>query len=225
MKHSSAGGRAAQFGDLTVTTLPVGPVAANAYVLSSGDDCVIVDPGAEGATLAAEVARLGLVPRAVWLTHAHFDHVGGIAEFLGAGGRQAEELPVLMHPLDRPLLEHAVEAAARWGIRIEAPPSQTTDVAHGQSLTLGGLSASVLHTPGHAPGHVGYYFAAAGLLLSGDALFAGSIGRTDLPLADHDQLLRSIRTEFLSLPDDTAVLPGHGGPTTIGAERSGNPFL
>lgn len=208
---------------MEIVRMSVGPLQANAYLLLAGEAAVVVDPGAEGDLIAAELDRRGKRLEAVWLTHAHFDHVGGLAELLAAQGDGA--VPVLMHPADEPLLEHAVAAAARWGIDIPAPPQRTHDLAHGALLSVGGEQARALHTPGHAPGHVAFHLPGHGVVLSGDALFQGSIGRTDLPLADHGQLLASIRRELLTLPDDTTVLPGHGPATTVEAERFGNPFL
>lgn len=201
--------------------MPVGPVAANSYLLLVGDDAVVIDPGDEGPAIARQLVQRNKTLRAVWLTHAHFDHVGGITALLRAAG----SVPVHMHPHDRPLLENAVNSAGRWNIQIEPPPTGTVDIVHGQLLTLGGLEATALHTPGHAPGHIAFYLADEGIVFSGDALFKGSVGRTDFPYANERQLLDSIRRELLSLPDDTQVLPGHGSPTTIGSERFGNPFL
>ncbi len=209
---------------LQVLAMSVGPVAANAYLLIVGEEAVVVDPGAEGERIAAELAARGSTLTAIWLTHAHFDHVGGIAALL-ANTRSAATVPVHMHPDDRPLLANAVKSAQRWSIVIDEPPQRTVDLHHGQVLSVGGVEAVALHTPGHAPGHVSFHLPAHGLVLSGDALFKGSVGRTDLPYSDERQLLDSIRRELLSLPDETRVLPGHGAPTTIGAERFGNPFL
>lgn len=206
--------------------LTVGPLEVNCYVLLVGDQAVVVDPGHEGERVAALLKERSAKLHAIWLTHAHFDHVGGVAALLAnrpEGG--PDQPPLLMHPDDQPLLRNAVAAAAAWSFTIDAPPLNTTDLQHGQVLTLNGVSATALHTPGHAPGHVAFYFPTLGVVLAGDALFKGSVGRTDLPLADPRQLLDSIRRELLSLPDDTTVLPGHGPATTIGTERYGNPFL
>lgn len=211
---------------LEVLQLSVGPLAVNAYILLVGDQAVVVDPGDDGARLAQALTERGAHLVAVWLTHAHFDHVGGLSALLAdrpAGG--PEHVPVYLHPDDKLLLENAVAAAARWSIRIEAPPTDTVDLQHGQVLTVGPVRARALHTPGHAPGHVAFHLPEESLVLVGDALFKGSVGRTDLPLSDERQLLDSIRRELLSLPDDTLVLPGHGPTTSIGAERYGNPFL
>lgn len=201
--------------------VPLGELQANAYLAIAGADVVVVDPGGEGEALAAALSERGLELKAIWLTHAHFDHVGGLA----ALRRSAPGIPVYMHHADEPVLRAAAAAAARWGVRIEQPPIDYVAVAHGETLTAGAIRAVALHTPGHAPGHLAFHFADAGAVLSGDALFNGSIGRTDLPLGDHDELIASIRRELLGLPPATLVYPGHGGPTTIGAEAAGNPFL
>lgn len=206
---------------MEVIAVPLGPLQANAYLLVEGGSVVVVDPGGEGEELAAALRERGLELAAVWLTHAHFDHVGGLAALL----RAAPGVPVRMHPDDAPLLLGAVPAAARWGIAMEAPPADFLPLRHGETLEDGGARARVLHTPGHAPGHVAFYLEETGVVLSGDALFNGSIGRTDLPYGDQAQLLASIRRELLSLPPATRVLPGHGEPTTVADEARDNPFL
>lgn len=206
---------------MELITVPLGELQANAYLLVEGADVVVVDPGGEGEALAAALRERGLRLQAVWLTHAHFDHVGGLAALL----RAAPGVPVHMHRGDEPLLSMAAAAAARWGIEIEHPPTDYVPVDHGQTLRSGAIGATALHTPGHAPGHLAFYFPSAGVVLSGDALFKGSIGRTDLPYCDHERLLASIRGELLVLPPETRVYPGHGEPTTVGAEAATNPFL
>lgn len=205
---------------MEILRIPVGPLQANAYVLADDHDVVVVDPGAEGERIAAEVHRRGWHLAEVWLTHAHFDHVGGLAALL-----RVAPVAVRMHPADLPLLTHAAASAAAWGFAIEPPPPSTVPVGHGDVLTLGGQAVRALHTPGHAPGHLAFHMAGQGVVLAGDALFRGSIGRTDLPFGDAETLLASIRRELLTLPDDTQVLPGHGPATTIGEERRTNPFL
>ena len=202
--------------------MPVGPLQANCWIMDDGVSAVVVDPGGDGAAIHERLRGEGLELYEVWLTHAHFDHVGGLAELLEEAGGP---VPVRMHPADRPWLEAADEAAAAWGITIRPPPTGTTDLADGDSLVFGGMDVHCLHTPGHAPGHVAFWLPQASAVIGGDALFRGSIGRTDLPLADSETLLTSIRDRLLVLPPDTRVLPGHGPATDIGAEARSNPFL
>ncbi len=207
---------------LRLIALPLGPLETNCYLVldDASDEAVIVDPGADAGRIQAALAAEGARASAIWLTHAHFDHVGAIADL-----QEVEPLPVLLHPDDRQLYEHATVQAAAYGLMVRSPEAPTSPLAHGQTLSVGAHTARCLHTPGHAPGHVAFWFEDAGVVLAGDALFKGSIGRTDIAFGDHDTLLRSIREQLLTLPDETVVYPGHGPATTIGAERSSNPFL
>lgn len=206
---------------MNLTGLAVGPLQANCYVLDDGATAVVVDPGGDAAAIGAVLRQRALDLAQVWLTHAHFDHVGGLAELLSAHG----DVPVRMHPADAPLLTHAARSAAAWGVLIDQPPTATVDLHDEEVLTFGGRDVRCLHTPGHAPGHVAFWIPEDGVVLSGDALFRGSIGRTDLPMGDHATLLASIEERLLTLPDETDVLPGHGPATTIGREKRSNPFL
>ncbi len=205
---------------LSIQTLTVGPLQENCYLLSDNDtrQAVLIDPGDEAERLIA--ALNGFELTAVWLTHAHFDHIGALA----AVHRQFP-VPVYLHPDDRELFAHAAESAAFFGLTLEQPVLETTPLTHHQTLTLGSHQATCLFTPGHAPGHIAFYLPEHGTVLAGDALFQGSVGRTDLPGGDHAQLLASIRRELLTLPGETRVLPGHGPETTVGVERRMNPFL
>jgi hydroxyacylglutathione hydrolase len=207
---------------LRLIVLPLGPLETNCYLVidDASDEAVIVDPGADAGRIQEALAAEGVRASAIWLTHAHFDHVGAIADLC-----EAEPLPVLLHPDDVRLYEHATVQAAAYGSMVRSPEAPTSPLAHGQTVRVGQHSARCLHTPGHAPGHVAFWFEDAGMVLAGDALFQGSIGRTDIAFADHDTLLRSIRAQLLTLPDDTVVHLGHGPATTIGAERRSNPFL
>lgn len=206
---------------MRIERLAVGHAQANAYLLSEGGRAVLVDPGAEPERLLGALAASGATLQAVWLTHADFDHVGGLAEVLAAH----PATPVFLHPAELPLLRGAAEQAAVWGLSIDPPPTATRDLADGQVLRLAGREARCLFTPGHTPGHIAFHLLGERTVLSGDALFRGAIGRTDRPFGDSGLLLRSIRERLLSLPDDTRVLPGHGPETTVLVERRTNPFL
>jgi glyoxylase-like metal-dependent hydrolase (beta-lactamase superfamily II) len=205
---------------LTLRAFTVGPLQENCYLLvdDQAGEAVLVDPGAEGERLAEAVRATGARLVGIWLTHAHFDHVGGVAalkrEFPGAR--------IHLHPDDQPLYDRAVQSAAKWGLEVEPPPPADVRLAEGDVLTLGSHSFDVWHAPGHAPGHVVIH--GHGLAFVGDCLFAGSVGRTDLPLADPRTLARSLE-RIIELPPGTRALPGHGPETTIATERLSNPFL
>lgn len=200
-------------------TLTVGPLQENTYLLVGEDRRgVIVDPGDEAGRILAEVERVGLEPQAILLTHAHFDHVGAVAPLVEALG-----LPVYLHERDLELYRYAPEAAARWGLSVPRPPEPAGLLTEGQVLDLG-LGLQVLFLPGHAPGHLGFYSAQTGNLVSGDVLFKGGIGRYDLPGANAQDLAASLR-RLLDLPPQTTVWPGHGPPTTLGREAQTNPYL
>ena len=203
---------------MNLQAFTVGPLQENCYLLSDAGQAVLIDPGDEAGRLLGALGGLELT--AVWLTHAHFDHVGALADVL-----DRFEVPVYLHPDDRELLERASMSAAYFGLSLRQPDLEPLPLAHAQVLNVGGLEATCLHTPGHAPGHVAFCLPAAGFVLAGDALFQGSVGRTDLPGGSHEQLIESIRRELLTLPDETVVYPGHGPATTVGAERRTNPFL
>jgi glyoxylase-like metal-dependent hydrolase (beta-lactamase superfamily II) len=207
---------------LNYRTFSVGPLQENCYLISDTESrgAVLIDPGEEAARLLAAVTEEGLNLKAIWLTHAHFDHVGALADIL-----DVLTVPVFMHPADEPLLANAAKAAASWGISMRQPPLAYQALAANQELKLGQEHFQCLFTPGHAPGHISFYHPGEGLVFAGDALFKGSIGRTDLPLANHDQLIDSIKSQLLVLPGTTRILPGHFDSTTIAAEKQHNPFL
>ena len=207
---------------MNVSGMPVGPLQATCWILDDGHDAIVIDPGGDGAAIHSRLRGDGLTLREIWLTHAHFDHVGGLADLLDA---LDPRVPVRMHAADRPWLEAADEAAAAWGITVRPPPMETEDLHDGEVLGFAGADVHCLHTPGHAPGHVSFWIPSAALVVAGDALFRGSIGRTDLPLSDTDQLIASIREKLLTLPPETAVLPGHGPRTDVRTEARTNPFL
>ena len=181
-------------------------------------DAVLIDPGEETEKFLGEARRRERRIAAIWLTHAHLDHILGVGEIQAATGA-----PIHLHPADRSLYDELPQQGLWMGLRLARPPAPQHELAHGQRLRCGGIELEVRHAPGHSPGHV--VFVAPGAVLCGDVLFAGSIGRTDLPGGDHQTLLASIQRELLTLPDDTRVYPGHGPATSIGTERAGNPFL
>ena len=214
---------------MTVQTFVVSPFAENTYLLSDGEECALVDPGTatreERQRVGAAIEASGLRVRHLLLTHAHIDHVFGCDHFAHRYAADAEFGGWQLHPADAPLLERAVVQGEMYGVRIDAPPPAARALAHGDAVELGGTSLRVLHVPGHSPGSVAFYDEAGGVLIGGDVLFAGSIGRTDLWQGSLDVLLASIRDQILVLPDDTVVHAGHGPSTTVGAERRSNPFL
>lgn len=198
----------------------VGPLQANAYlaICEETGRCAIIDPGAEPDRLLAAAQQEGAELEAILLTHAHLDHVGGVA-----GVQRDTGAPVYLHPLDRELYTAAPQQARSFGLEMETPPLPDREFADGDSLSVGQAALEVRHTPGHSPGHV--TLVGRGFAFVGDCVFAGSIGRSDLPGGDHRVLLTSIRERILTLPDETVLYTGHGPSTTVGRERSSNPFL
>jgi hydroxyacylglutathione hydrolase len=208
---------------LEIIPLVLGPVATNAYLVgeTSSYTAVVIDPAWDGELIAEEARRHGWQIGQIWLTHAHFDHIGGITGVV----KNTQPAPrIALHPADMPLYS-AQGGAVLFGMRIGAIPEPTERLKHGQSLVLGNYIFEVRHSPGHTPGHVVFYCASAKVMFCGDVIFWGSIGRTDLPGGDYDTLIHSIQTQILTLPNQTRLLSGHGGETTVGVERRDNPFL
>jgi glyoxylase-like metal-dependent hydrolase (beta-lactamase superfamily II) len=206
--------------DLLVKQFPNGRFVQNSYLVGDppSGDAILIDPGEDTTQLLAEVARGGWTVRAIWLTHAHVDHLLGVP-----ATRTATGAPVLLHPADLPLYRALPQQAAWMGFSTEALWAPDGELAHGQVLMVGPHAFTVRHTPGHSPGSV--CFVGADRVFVGDVLFAGSIGRTDLPGGDIFALMRSIHAHLLSLPDETTVHSGHGPDSTIGQERASNPFI
>lgn len=208
---------------LEATCFSGGAFAENGYLVHhpATNRLVAVDPGAAAPEMVRALGQGGGTLEAIYLTHAHFDHVEGIPVV-----REYAEVPVFLHPADRPLYDLADAQGIAVAARLPRPlPVPDRELVPGQSVPVGGLSLEVRFAPGHAPGHVILYSAEGGFALVGDVIFQASIGRTDLPGGDFRQLIDSIRREILSLPDATRLLSGHGPETSVANERRGNPFL
>lgn len=202
--------------------LPVGLLQCNCSVIGdeASREAMVIDPGDQVEDVLALVSKHGLTVKQIVITHAHIDHVGGAMKL-----RRLTGAPVLLNQSDTALLK-MLDVQATWiGMAAPEPVEVDQSLADGDNLRVGGLNASVLHTPGHTQGSVCLYFPAQSKLIAGDTLFAGSIGRTDLPGGSFEKILRSLHQRVLALPDDTLVVPGHGPLTTIGDERARNPFL
>ncbi len=204
-----------------VICLTNGVFAENCYIVADRDrgEAILVDPGEEADLFLARLRSERLELQGIWLTHAHLDHVLGVRTVVERSG-----VPVWLHPDDRPLYDRMPDqAAAMLGVDFPAPPPPEGVLAAGDLVRVGDCEFEVRHVPGHSPGSVA--FVGHGVTISGDVLFAGSVGRIDLPGGDGEALLHSIREQLLTLPDDTVVYSGHGPATTIGQERRTNPFL
>jgi glyoxylase-like metal-dependent hydrolase (beta-lactamase superfamily II) len=203
---------------LVVERYELGPVATNCYVVRyerGAADAVVIDPGANATELRLELARIGARCAAILITHTHYDHIGGVADLAEGTGA-----PVYAPEVEAPVLSNP--SAYYPGIPIRGYEAEHL-VSGGDTVEAAGISFDVLDVPGHSPGHVAYY--ADDCLFSGDVLFAGSVGRTDLPMTSWEALVESIRMLMERYPPETAVYSGHGPPTTLGAELARNPFL
>jgi glyoxylase-like metal-dependent hydrolase (beta-lactamase superfamily II) len=202
--------------------LPVGPLACNCSVIGDEEshEALVIDPGDEVEAVLAIVGRHGLKVKQIIITHAHIDHVGGAMKLKRATGA-----PILLNQNDYVLLQMLEEQAAWVGMASPGPVTVDASLDDAATVRAGKLAASVMHTPGHTQGSVCLYFEPEKKLLAGDTLFAGSIGRTDLPGGSYEKILSSLHQRVLALPDETLVVPGHGPLTTIGRERETNPFL
>jgi hydroxyacylglutathione hydrolase len=204
-----------------IVCLTNGVFAENCYVVADPDarEAVLVDPGEAAELFVDRLLSDGLTLTAIWLTHAHLDHVAGIGAV-----KQRFDVPVWLHAADRQLYDHAPDQARMFlGTAMPPLPAPDREIVPGQAMRVGACAFDVRFVPGHSPGSVA--FVAEGVALVGDVLFAGSVGRVDLPGGDGATLVRSIRDQLLTLPDETIVYPGHGPATTVGRERATNPFV
>jgi hydroxyacylglutathione hydrolase len=207
---------------MIIETFPVGPLQCNCTLMGDQEtgEAIVIDPGDEISRIHRRLTEHGLTLKQILITHGHIDHVGGALKLKRLTGA-----PIFLNENDLPLLKMMDEQAAWIGMPTPetAPPDES--LADGTVVGLAKFPAQVLHTPGHTQGSVCLHFAPLKLLIAGDTLFAGSIGRTDLPGGNTRQILDSIQARLLVLPDETKVLPGHGPATNIGTERKSNPFL
>ena len=203
-----------------ISRLVVGPLQVNCYVVSDEktNEAIVIDPGDDAEDILRLVSSKGLKVKYIVNTHAHFDHVGANKQLKESTGAE-----LLIHQEDDKLLGNTAGQARMFGMTAPSSPKADRYVKHGDVITVGAVSLTVLHTPGHSAG--GICLAGDGVVFTGDALFAGSIGRTDLMGGDLMTLITSIRTNLMTLPDDTVVLTGHGPQSSIGEERRENPFL
>lgn len=207
-------------GEAVVRGFTGGVFAQNSYLVSCARTgaAIIVDPGAATPQLLAAAREAGVNVEAIVLTHAHIDHVEGLAR-----ARRETGAPVHLHPADEQWYRAAPMQSQMFGVPLEPLPPVDHDLEEGGTVRFGEVELAVRFAPGHAPGHV--ILVGDGICLAGDVVFQGSIGRTDLPGGDFQTLMRSIRSQVLTLPDETVLYTGHGPETTVGAERAGNPFL
>lgn len=205
---------------MKILSRTVGPFQANCYLVidETTGSAVLIDPGDDGAGLVEMIRRSRAKLEEIWLTHGHIDHIGGVAEV-----RRSFTVPVRLHPLDRPFYDSlSARMAEVYGLPFDQPDAPDHELADGDVLSCGELRFTVMHAPGHSPGLVS--FNGEGVALCGDLLFAGSIGRTDLPLSDPRAMNESL-SRIATLSEETVVHPGHGDATTIGEELKSNPFL
>ncbi|MBM7552295.1 MBL fold metallo-hydrolase [Thalassobacillus pellis] len=205
---------------MEIVQMPLGPLGTNGYIISDGDSCLIIDPGGDSGRLVEYLESERKKPVAILLTHAHFDHIGGVDDI-----RDHYNIPVYIHPEEEDWLEKPEfngSAFFQMG-RVTARAAEHHIITG--TMKVGPFNFEVRHTPGHSPGSVSFVFQEEGFVIAGDALFNRGIGRTDLPGGDMEELMTSIRQQLFTLPDKTAVYPGHGPATVIDEERRKNPFL
>jgi len=211
-------------GKMKFDTVVVGPLDVNCYILydEKSSDCVVIDPGEDGSVIEKNLRSKGLIPREIWLTHAHFDHLGA-ADYLK---KIYTDVKVFLHNEDYNLYRNANEHASVFGLSITPPPTDPNffNMSIGEK-TVGGHAVKILHTPGHSSGSVCFYVQELNVIFTGDLIFGGSVGRTDLPGASFDELEKSIREQVYTKGDACEIYPGHGPMTTVGREKKHNPFV
>jgi len=208
---------------LEIVTFTLGPAMTNAYLVADSEtkEAAVIDPAWDGHVILTEALKRDWRIAHMWYTHAHFDHIGGA----GAIADALNPLPlVALHPADH-VLWRSEGGAPFFGFKIDPGPEPTIDLTHGQILKLGNIEFEVRHTPGHTPGMCILYVASEGVCFCGDLIFRDSVGRTDLPGGDWQVLLKSIREQVFTLPDETRLLSGHGPETTVGEEKHSNPYV
>jgi len=208
---------------LTIVSFALGPAITNAYLVADSEtrEAAVIDPAWDGDLILAEAETRGWRIAHLWYTHAHFDHIGGAGTIADA----LNPLPlVALHPADH-VLWRAEGGAPLFGFKIDPGPEPGIDLSHGQILKLGNTQFEVRHTPGHTPGMCVFYVESDGVCFCGDLIFRDSVGRTDLPGGDWDTLVKSVREQIFTLPDETRLLSGHGPETTVKNERLYNPYV
>lgn len=205
-----------------VKTIVVGPLETNCYVLwdESTKEAFVIDPGADVNEVKSVIESEGLKVKYIVNTHGHFDHVGGVAELKEATGAE-----LAIHEQDAPLLSDAHDHAVIFGVKVPEQPRPEVLLEDGSTLTAGGITLEVVHTPGHTPGGVCLYHRDGGVMFTGDTIFAGSVGRTDFEGGSFEELMESIKYKILPLDDAVRLMPGHGPATTVGEEKELNPFV
>jgi len=207
---------------LVFDSLETGPIMTNCYILGDSDSkqAFVVDPGGHVGAIRSALDRHGLECKTIINTHAHFDHVGGNAEL-----KKATSAELLIHPAEAELLPVLSHQGQMFGITLEDSPPADRTIEEGDLVELDGIKLEVLHTPGHSPGSICLVVAGEGMILVGDLVFQGSIGRTDFPGGSMQTLVENVKTKIFKHPDDTKLYPGHGPATSVGVEKRSNPFL